>query len=784
MICTAYGKNINKQIKIENGTSLEQKEGSTKVGRILESLSLASVMHYVGFRFMQSTMFPFVYSNLYKYLTFLSLIIFGGIRFMFLIVGNLKNMDSNKEKKQWILLLLLSSCLAFPLIYVGWRYNYKFLIFLPIVVITLYHIEAKKVLKWFTVYISILLLSTVICCLSGSVRNLTYLTWYRNGRLVGAYGIVNTTDFASYIIVLCIFYWCIKECNWIRSLLFAIVCGFIVYTTYQTTNSKTALYCGQLLVLAIIWDCFSDNVISKFKKLKKIGRGIDYLSIGAFPIAGMLLVLLCFLYSKDNSWAIKLNIQMGNRVSLCLDQYRQYGIHMIGSLIDSMHGNGATMISNWSSGYGYIDSTYALLAIRYGWIVFLIVMCVWIWMTGKALLSGNRRIALAMAILAIHAFSEARFMDVNYNILLAMPFCNYDIKQRIDFKKHNLNSALSQIEWYKILAGIVIGIPIYVLFPKAMSWLRTIFSLNQWTEGIRSAASLVTVIGICILIFFLWTLLSHFFIKSKKQILAIMFTVMIVFTGGIIVCNNIIQQGLVDKGSQIMQEEETIRIIQSVTKQPVYVAEDSELYQRKLGGFSEHSFSTDELYETKGSIITDIKTEALGILTTGGLYTQLSQERGLYTYDSAVVNALYAKGYRWENFYYSKRSCDLFDLALRNNLKLDSKERLIIHGGNQSITNNLEWDQFAGTYEVYYRIGLDQPGSLKNDDNVCTLVVCGEAGERILLERHIKKQDFVEGICETVLEYHTDDVPKVSYIIIPEPDVTLYLEEITWQRSS
>jgi len=52
----------------------------------LEWLSLASVLHYAVFRFVQSTMFQLYFSNWYKVLTLLLLAFCGGIRFLYLVL--------------------------------------------------------------------------------------------------------------------------------------------------------------------------------------------------------------------------------------------------------------------------------------------------------------------------------------------------------------------------------------------------------------------------------------------------------------------------------------------------------------------------------------------------------------------------------------------------------------------------------------------------------------------------------------------------------------------------
>ena len=105
---------------------------------VLDALSLASVLFYVIYRFLQSTMFQFYYSNRYKMLTFILPIVFGGIRFLYLVLKKCWATESYKKQSFFILRCFLSFCLAIPFVLVGWMHDYKMLIYLPICCMCLY----------------------------------------------------------------------------------------------------------------------------------------------------------------------------------------------------------------------------------------------------------------------------------------------------------------------------------------------------------------------------------------------------------------------------------------------------------------------------------------------------------------------------------------------------------------------------------------------------------------------------------------------------------------------
>ena len=133
---------------------------------IMDALSLGAVLQYCAYRFLQSTMFVIYYSQTYKLLTMALLLVFGGIRYICVLVKKWKRTDE-KEEKVWFLLRCVGVwLLALPFFYVGWKHDYKFLIFLPICCMCLYDMEAEKILKSFAFVIGTMLIATVVCCLS------------------------------------------------------------------------------------------------------------------------------------------------------------------------------------------------------------------------------------------------------------------------------------------------------------------------------------------------------------------------------------------------------------------------------------------------------------------------------------------------------------------------------------------------------------------------------------------------------------------------------------------
>lgn len=729
-------------------------------------LSLAAVLHYTAYRFLTSTMFTFYYTNTYKIITMVLLLVFGGVRYLYKITKKLKSNIDQKKKINLLFRCAIAWILALPFFYVGWIHDYKFLIFLPICCMSLYNMQAKKVFKSFFVVIGILLVSTVLCSLSGSVRNLVKAG--DDGRTVAAYGIINTTDFASYFLFLLLTIWCgIKELDKSNTILFLIATLLLSYIAYILTDSRTVLYLGILLLMLSLWDYIAN--VSQKKSIQRIEQGVYGLSIAAFPLIELILLFLIYSYAKQAPWAIQLNQVLTSRLKVTYEPYETYGIHFFGNTIEKLHGVGGTLLSSgWSSGYGYLDIAYAMLTIRYGWAIAIVVTGLWVWMTFRAIKSGNGRIALAMLIMAVHGFSEARILDVNYNIFLIMPFCCFKYNSKISTKEIS--------RWFSVLSGAVLLGGTYLILPRLLSGLRILFAYRGWNVGTKAINSLYVCLVIVVMSILFWIITTRLLQARNKKTLSAFICIVFLISALTLLVKGQINEILGQERDRLSEEKSIIRSVQEVATQEIYAAEQEELYNRELGGFTEHIFSTDEMRKS-GSIFTDANIEALGIVSAGGMYTAISKKSGLYTFDSAVINKLSEEGFEWTPYYSGRRFCNLQDLALFNGILMKG-ESLELTGPCRIVTTNMETDQFSGTYEVEFKMsGFD--GNIK--ESVATLEVIGEAGDRLIKSEEILTSDFIEGECEKIIKYSIGGTPKVSYAITVKKGAKLTIKEIGWK---
>ena len=749
-----------------------------KLEKAADILALFAVMQYAVFRFLQSTMFIIYYSDTYKIITMMLLIIFGGVRYIYLLAKELKHIRKS-ERSVYIFKCAAIWCLALPFLYVAWKHNYKVLVFLPVCCMCLYGMEARKVLKAFLITISIALAATVLCCLSGTVKNLVRIE--ENGIIRSSYGIIISTDFAAYILFLVLIVWCNTQDRNELSFIMKMACAVMLFGgVWLFTRSRTFLFCGILTIAAFICNQIYDKIAAKRIKSISIVKWIKRCVVYSFAFVFLITILLLIWYKTQLPGAETIDNLLSNRLSETIRSYSIYGIHPFGSKIEAMHGNGGTLIGFWSGGYGYLDIAYAMLSIRYGWVIAGIVAAVWIWQTKRALQNGNRKIAIAMALLAIHAFSEARFLDVNYNILLIMPFCSYSKGKT---GETNIILAEKRKWFYSTAVKLCLAGLIFAAMPKMLSWLRTFFHIIGFDSGISAAWSLPVSAAICILLALIWVCSADIiFQKNKKTVLALS-CLAVLFIAGVVAINSKIDQEMRNQEERLQAEENVIRLVQDKAKNPVYAAEASELYQRKFGGFTDHFFSTDELLrESEGTIFTDIKTDSMAITNSGGLFFAVSPWTGVYTYDSEVISALNEIGFEGNHFYDCEHTCNISDFAVFNQLKTNKDDTVTVTGPIRVETKNAETDQYGGTYEVTFLLRLDDDKN-PDDHRICNLEVMCETGEVLVHEEELRQIDFSEnGRCKKAMVYDIGSSPGVTFTVSVEKEAVLTIEGISWHR--
>ena len=477
-------------------------------------------------------------------------------------------------------------------------------------------------------------------------------------------------------------------------------------------------------------------------------------------------------------------------LSLLWNSYIKYGIHPFGAMTPQ-NGAGGSLIHTET--YEFLDSSYGLLLIRYGWVFTLIAAILWVWMTRKAIKTGHRRLALAMAVIAFHSISEHHFPEMNYNIILFMPLCNFALIRQPVEKRIAVKETLAG--W---LAGLIIAVPYVLLLPGMLSRTRALFVIKGWTGGGEKVLGAflywLSWLAIPVLVWLLLRrLLSQVLMKQTRDkkncrsILAGLLVVILAGTMSAVWTNRQISDGTRAYEPQITADTEAVETVLNTAQEPVYAGQAEEFYKKAFAGFSDRILSPEEIGRSgHGSVFLEHDNEGYQLIKNGALYTEISPYTGLFTYDDAVAEALEARGYRFYGYYSAERQVDLTEEARRNGFEQNENGQLKLLGREHSLSSGPDLDQFGGAYTVIFDLQLTAEEQRKHtaDEKIATLRVSEQWGKTILSEQVIYAGDFSEeGKLSVNMNYKVGDTQGIEYLVLCRDDAEVLVNRIAWRSN-
>ena len=230
-------------------------------------------------------------------------------------------------------------------------------------------------------------------------------------------GIAYPTDFAAWVLYMVLFMWlAFPRMPDAAMVPLCVVSFFAAYVAI----SETSMLCTSLLALMVAYRVFERRVIEAKGRLRFLKSLVSLAALGAFPALACLTWFLLAAYGRGYGFAVRLNSLLSTRLALAYQAYRQYGFRAFGAPLTQISSGGTT---DWPADYNFVDSTYALIVLRYGFVCFFAICLLWVFLAWRGVKGGQRRMVLGMLLIAAHSFSEHHFPDVNYNILLVLPFC-------------------------------------------------------------------------------------------------------------------------------------------------------------------------------------------------------------------------------------------------------------------------------------------------------------------------------------------------------------------------
>ncbi|MCD7835310.1 MAG: hypothetical protein LUG83_01340 [Lachnospiraceae bacterium] len=663
--------------------------------------------------------------------------------------------------------------IAFGISWWHTEYNYLFLLYIPVLIAGAYDVNYKKLLSvsfWIN-FVTLALAFTGSC--AGVISDLSYEaeTGFRH-----SFGIVYTTDFAARVFYLIIIGWVLFDnIHIIIELLLTAFCTWFIYYYCQGKCSAITL----LLFMAVI---IYEYITRNGGLLKKLPIQIlDYLIVWAAPICAGTIIYLSLRYEESTKWIVELNQILTNRLSLSKAAINEYGFTFFGTAFEQQGAGGSTA---YNFSYNFVDPSYILTMLRYGAIVFIIILTLTVYMSRRALKNNNRRLLIALMLVSVHSIVEHHMPEINYNIFLILPFTTITLQEKstrssIRFKNYS----------WKSLAVKAMGCIVFIMFvPFVMRYIKTIVNLTntdsihfiKWVLIIFTAAA---VFGYIIVKIFGYSA-AHTNLLGVK-IIVIMIPIIIIC---ILMCRGcrILQMG---KDEYIVTIENEKTIIEKIMKNcgddiTLYVDDIPAIYKGEIKNVSDMILPVEACDKIKDDVllITRMDKELNNLLKSGYYFGELSDTHGVYTNSENAVKALEDMGISMTDYYSVLCEIDMQLMADANGLEMTEDGGLLLSGSEKSIYHGPWISLSEGRYTIKFDLNL-----LSCEGEALGFIrISSDSGETVWKRMDISIEDFDEN-GHVVLNVEMGfwcDVANTEFIIIANDGTELAINSIEYSKVS
>lgn len=759
----------------------------TKLYKLAEAVFLLLLGLYLIFMAKNTTRYSFLFDDGAEGVLLTLLRIAVIIKSVLFIWNRQENYKNNKTYLKRIVLLFILAMIIRIIYYMIYRCDkYTFLLFLSVLVVGAIGTDYRKIMKTHIIAVGLFTGSAVLSSLSGLIVNNAYL---QDGLIRSTWGILSPTDFGAVIFYLCLVSWMAwKEVDSRLFLLFGCIC---LLNAIFIARSNTSTIMSFLLILCMTIDGIS---LKKGKKLVAISLQL------VFPILSFLTFGIEYLYHTGTTVGIKLDRLFHNRFALIDSGFAKHKISLFGKPFSQIGFGGSTF---YKTGYNFIDSSYVLVLLRYGVVLFLVMMILWVLMTRKAVKMGHWRLAFGMALIAINAFSEHHFLEVNYNILIILPFSVLGMGWIVE-EKHQDNKLYADRRFFAgFTTSVITVLCIIAIGPRFLSIFRTIFDIMR-DKGILKEKEMLICAMFMLMIVCMIIVISNLYkviclladkyrnrnVSIRRIIFpaAILFIMISSFLVAIALGNRIIDR----KGALYMdginEEKAAIDAVMRgirVSNGCFFVDEVPSIYKNKYSEVSESFFQGDELAERLNTtVLMDADYESLPFIAMGFLYTEISDDHALYTNDSAVIKELELAGYHMTGYYSRKRIVDMENQAELNKLELTSSGGVVVKDPDKQMWRGPFFDLRGGIYTITYELSLPEVSVYKSDYKVCTLVIMARYGTDKITEVPVYRKDFDEaGNYVATIKISISDCEASEFKLYAESGQAVIVDGISCQKT-
>ena len=664
--------------------------------------------------------------------------------------------------------------------------DYKVLVFLAAFTIGTVGMEYRKILKAYAIAATTVILPAMLMAWTGAIENFVY---FRDFTLRSSWGIKYPTDLTSLLFFLILALWIIfgKE----NTLWFLIPGVLLLILAQKVTDSRTGVLCSVALMIAIIID-----YILTQKNAKSLSRATSICSCLAFPFFTVLMNALVLAYKSGRGFATKLDEIMSKRLSLSADAMNEHGIRMFGSKFTQIGWGGSTFNK---PDYNFVDISYVYLLLAYGIVGLIMINILWVMMTRAAVVAGDRRLALALALIAFNSATEHHINQINYNIFLAVPFAvmaakytkqeTTDSTERIVITDKEIGTTIKKVV-LALSVLLLVALAIWVSLPAGRT-IITLIDTNETVSGRRQLLIIYALITWLIIAatYACYKACKYFIMDNRKTAIkpwaSILLIIAVACIAGTIRGHAIIKNGEKENDALIESERPVIETVLDAGRGKIYACGLPSIYRDKFKKISTSLFNGEELARyDDATIIIDKNTDSPSLFKKGFLYTQISDEHALFTKDEKVIEELSKGGQLFTGYFPLMMTVDMKDMAERNGLSQNSDGSITLHGEDEKLRKGPRIGLREGRYTIIFNLELEEPKATNGKDAICRLKTTYYKGEYILDETYVIDADFDEkGHCAASITCDIPDAANVDFKVLPEGNNVLRISGISYQKT-
>lgn len=380
-----------------------KKTGKIEIDQILERLYLIILALFWLFYWGYTIMYPVEWPRInYNFLR--------GLLIIYTIIKYAYTRNSAFDKKELFLVLVLLVAFVFA----SFNNGYTELLDIVFLIIGAKNFNYIHILKLYLLLKVPLIIATMLGSQLGIIENLVY---NQNGRIRVSYGFIYPTDFAAQVFFVIIVWILVRQIqiSFVELVVILIISGFLlVNCDARCSVISIILSVAGVLVLKIVKRIKIAEDISIFFQ-----KSICTLTVIMPYICSVFMILMCRFYNPQNTFMAIFNEVTSQRLKLGKKTFDNFDVKIFGQYIE-MVGNGGT--TQKPIDYTFIDCSYINILMRFGLVTFIAVIFLLNYIAIKYW--KNAFILYILMLVCIHSIMEQHLLDMQYNILVLLPFCS------------------------------------------------------------------------------------------------------------------------------------------------------------------------------------------------------------------------------------------------------------------------------------------------------------------------------------------------------------------------